>query len=86
VHFAERIRQEAGIATRAVGLIDDPDQAEAIVRDGKADLVAFARAILADPRWPWRAAETLGVPFHAISQYVRSMPTMAKWAGRNHPV
>jgi 2,4-dienoyl-CoA reductase-like NADH-dependent reductase (Old Yellow Enzyme family) len=86
VHFAERIRQEAGIATRAVGLIDDPDQAEAIVRDGKADLVAFARAMLADPRWPWRAAETLGVPFHAISQYVRSMPTMAKWVGRNHPV
>jgi len=80
VPFAARIRKEAGIPTRAVGLIDDPHVAERIVQDGKADVVAFARAMLADPRWPWRAAATLGVPFQPINQYARSMPTMMKWA------
>jgi 2,4-dienoyl-CoA reductase-like NADH-dependent reductase (Old Yellow Enzyme family) len=67
VPFAEKIRREAGIATRAVGLIDRPEDAEAIVAEGRADLVALARAILADPRWPWRAAATLGAPFDAAA-------------------
>jgi 2,4-dienoyl-CoA reductase-like NADH-dependent reductase (Old Yellow Enzyme family) len=80
VHFSEKIRREAGIVTRAVGLIDDPLQAEAIVRDGRADLVALARAVLADPRWPWRAAAVLGEPFEPVAQYARSKPTMLKWA------
>jgi 2,4-dienoyl-CoA reductase-like NADH-dependent reductase (Old Yellow Enzyme family) len=80
VPFAERIRREAGIVTRAVGLIDDPHQAEAIVAEGRADLVALARALLADPRWPWRAAATLGEKLHAPPQYLRSLPTMEKWA------
>src|SRR5690606_8420453 len=60
VPLAERIRRDAGIVTRAVGLITDPAEAEAIVAEGKADMVALARALLADPRWPWRAAATLG--------------------------
>ncbi len=80
VPFAERIRREAGIATRAVGLIDDPHQAEAIIAEGKADLVALARAMLADPRWPWRAAAELGAKFQPPPQYLRSAPTMEKWA------
>lgn len=80
VPFAERIRREAGIPTRAVGLIDDPHQAEAIIADGKADLVALARAMLADPRWPWRAAAELGAKFQPPPQYARSAPTMEKWA------
>ena len=78
--FAERIRREAGIATRAVGLIDMPEQAEAIVAEGRADMVALARALLADPRWPWRAAATLGESFAPPPQYLRSAPTMQKWA------
>lgn len=82
VHLAERIRREASIATRAVGLIDDPDVAESIVADGKADMVAFARAILADPRWPWRAALRLGAHFHPVHQYARCMPLVTKWAER----
>jgi 2,4-dienoyl-CoA reductase-like NADH-dependent reductase (Old Yellow Enzyme family) len=80
VPFAERIRRESGIVTRAVGLIDRPEDAEAIVADGRADLVALARAVLADPRWPWRAAATLGAPFETPPQYARSAPLMAKWA------
>ena len=80
VPFAEKIRREAGIATRAVGLIDRPEDAEAIVAEGRADLVALARAILADPRWPWRAAASLGAPFETPPQYARSAPLMTKWA------
>lgn len=79
VPFAERIRREADIVTRAVGMIVDPGQAEAIVAEGKADLVALARAVLADPRWPWRAAATLGAPIPAIAQYERAAPTLAHW-------
>jgi 2,4-dienoyl-CoA reductase-like NADH-dependent reductase (Old Yellow Enzyme family) len=80
VPFAERIRREAGIPTRAVGLITEPIMAEAIVAGESADLVAVGRAILADPRWPWRAAATLGAKYHPPLQYLRSMPTMDAWA------
>jgi 2,4-dienoyl-CoA reductase-like NADH-dependent reductase (Old Yellow Enzyme family) len=78
--FAEKIRREAGIVTRAVGLITEPEQAEAIVAEGKADVVALARAMLADPRWPWRAAAALGHEIKAPPQYLRAVPTMTKWA------
>jgi 2,4-dienoyl-CoA reductase-like NADH-dependent reductase (Old Yellow Enzyme family) len=60
VPFAERIRREAGIATAAVGLITTPEQADQIVREGKADLVFLARALLRDPYWPAHAAIALG--------------------------
>ncbi len=60
VPLAERIRREAGIATAAVGLITEPAQADAIVRDGRADLVLLARAVLNDPNWPLHAAKALG--------------------------
>ncbi len=56
VQFAEKVKREAGIATRAVGLIATPKQAETIVADGKADMVAMARAFLDDPHWGWHAA------------------------------
>lgn len=72
VHLAERIRREAGIAARAVGGIADPHQAEAIIAEGKADLVALATAFLSDPRWAWRAAETLGVAITYPPQYARA--------------
>ena len=54
--FAARVKQEAGIATRTVGLIAAPKQAEAIIAEGKADMVALARAFLDDPHWGWHAA------------------------------
>ena len=58
VPFAERVRQEADIATQAVGLIVTPQQAEEIVAKGRANLVAIGRAALEDPYWPanaWKA-------------------------------
>lgn len=60
VPLAEAIRREAGIATMAVGLITDPVQAEAIVAGGRADCVALARELIANPAWAYHAAVTLG--------------------------
>ncbi len=60
VPFAERVRREAGIATAAVGLITQPEQADEIVRSGKADVVLLAREFLRDPYWPAHAARKLG--------------------------
>jgi len=71
VPFAERVRREAGIATGAVGLIRSPDHAAEILANGRADLVLLARALLADPAWPMRAARTLGVALPWPPQYAR---------------
>ena len=73
VPFARRVK-EAGLPVIAVGLITEPGQAEAIVRDGDADLVAIARAALYDPRWPWHAAAALGAQVSAPRQFWRSQP------------
>ena len=59
IPFAERIRLEAGIATAAVGLITAPEQADEIVRNGRADLVALGRELLRRPYWPLNAARRL---------------------------
>jgi 2,4-dienoyl-CoA reductase-like NADH-dependent reductase (Old Yellow Enzyme family) len=56
----ERIRREADIPTGAVGLITEPEQADAIIREGRADLVFLARELLREPRWPLLAAHRLG--------------------------
>jgi 2,4-dienoyl-CoA reductase-like NADH-dependent reductase (Old Yellow Enzyme family) len=74
VPFAERIRQEAGLPTAAVGLITTPEQADHIVRQGQADAVMLARAMLRDPYWPLHAAEALGVPTDWPAQYLRAAP------------
>jgi 2,4-dienoyl-CoA reductase-like NADH-dependent reductase (Old Yellow Enzyme family) len=68
VPHAERIRVEAEIATMAVGLIVHADQADAILREGRADLVAIGREMLHNPNWPLDAALKLGVeaPFTAV--------------------
>ncbi len=79
VPFAARIRKEVGIATRAVGLIVDPHQAEAILATGEADMVALARGFLDDPHWVWHAAEALGAEAVYPPQYLRSKP--ATWPG-----
>ena len=60
VPFAARLRREAGVATAAVGMISEPDQAEGIVARGDADLVLLGRESLRDPYWPRRAAVALG--------------------------
>jgi 2,4-dienoyl-CoA reductase-like NADH-dependent reductase (Old Yellow Enzyme family) len=74
VPFAERIRVEAGVATGAVGLITTPQEADAIVREGRADAVVLARALLRDPYWPLHAAQALGVTMAWPPQYLRAAP------------
>ncbi len=71
VPLAARIRREAGIATGAVGLITGAQQADAIVREGRADAVLIARQSLRDPYWPLRAAKELGVDMEVPFQYRR---------------
>ncbi|MDX8526031.1 bifunctional salicylyl-CoA 5-hydroxylase/oxidoreductase [Mesorhizobium sp. MSK_1335] len=58
--FSDRIRNEVGMATMAVGNIYEPDHANSILMAGRADLVALARPHLADPYWTLHAAVTLG--------------------------
>jgi 2,4-dienoyl-CoA reductase-like NADH-dependent reductase (Old Yellow Enzyme family) len=74
VHLARSIRRATSMPTMAVGLITDVAQAEAIVASHDADLVAMARAMLWDPRWPWHAAAALGAQIHTPPQYWRSPP------------
>ena len=59
VPFAERVRREAGIKTMAVGLILEPQQAEAVIENGQADLIAIGRQALYDPNWPLHAERAL---------------------------
>ena len=79
VPFAEKVKKEAGIAVRAVGMIADPQQAEDIIASGKADMVALARGLLDNPRWVWHAAERFGVKLDYPPQYARSHSSL--WPG-----
>ncbi len=74
VAFAERIKREVPIAVMTVGMITEAGQAEEIVATGQADLVALARGMLYDPRWPWHAAAELGASVRVPPQYWRSQP------------
>ncbi|WP_118183782.1 NADH:flavin oxidoreductase/NADH oxidase [Paraburkholderia phosphatilytica] len=78
VPFARAIKEATGITTIAVGLITDPQHAERLISEGDADMVAMARAMLYDPRWPWHAAAQLGASVTAPPQYWRSQPREQK--------
>jgi anthraniloyl-CoA monooxygenase len=58
--FADRVRNEAGIATMAVGAIFEPDHVNSILMAGRADLCAIGRPHLANPHWTLHAAAMLG--------------------------
>lgn len=72
VPFAERIREETGMLTAAVGLIAEAKLAEAIVLGGKADLVFLGREILRNPYFPLKAAKVLGEEVEWPAQYLRA--------------
>ena len=74
VPFARTIRERTGVSTIAVGLITEPGQAEQILSNGEADLIALARGMLYDPRWGWHAAAALGARIDAPPQYWRAPP------------
>jgi 2,4-dienoyl-CoA reductase-like NADH-dependent reductase (Old Yellow Enzyme family) len=76
VPFAEAVRRESGLLTAAVGLITEPEQADAIVRDGRADIVLLARELLREPYWPLHAARALGHAAPVPDQYLRAYPQL----------
>ena len=74
VPFAEAIRKRAGIATGGVGLITSGEQAEAILTEGKADVVSLAREFLRDPYFPLHVAAQAGEKASWPVQYLRAAP------------
>ncbi|MFN8524418.1 MAG: NADH:flavin oxidoreductase/NADH oxidase [Chloroflexota bacterium] len=75
VPFAERVRQEAGVPTGAVGLITKAELADEILRNGRADVVLLARELLRNPYWPLYAAHELKVDVdYWPLQYQRARP------------
>jgi 2,4-dienoyl-CoA reductase-like NADH-dependent reductase (Old Yellow Enzyme family) len=81
---AEAVKRGAGVLVAAVGLITEPDQAQAIITEGRADLVLLARAVLRDPYWPMRAAVALGRvdAVRSPPQYDRAWGTIARMGMR----
>lgn len=77
--LADAIRKATGLPVRGVGLIATPHQAEAVLAEGKADMVAIARGFLDNPRWVWHAAEALGEAIAVPPQYGRA--TAKTWPG-----
>ncbi|MBV1795953.1 NADH:flavin oxidoreductase/NADH oxidase [Siccirubricoccus sp. G192] len=77
---AEAVRRGAKVPVAAVGLITEPDQAQAILNEGQADLILLARALLRDPYWPLHAAAALGrtEALRVPPQYERGWNTLGK--------
>lgn len=74
VQFAEAIKRKAGVLTGAVGLITDAHQSEAILQEGKADLIFIARELLRNPYFPQHAAQELQEEVKWPEQYERAKP------------
>ncbi len=72
--FSAAIRQRAGMATAAVGVITEPYQAETILVTGQADAVVIGREFLRDPYWPMHAAQQLHAEIRWPKQYERAKP------------
>ncbi|MDQ6808067.1 MAG: NADH:flavin oxidoreductase/NADH oxidase [Verrucomicrobiota bacterium] len=75
VRFARAVKEHAGIATAAVGMITSPAQADQIIREGQADMILMAREFLRDPYWPLHAARILGHEPSPPAQYGRAFLT-----------
>jgi 2,4-dienoyl-CoA reductase-like NADH-dependent reductase (Old Yellow Enzyme family) len=78
VPLARAVKSAVRMPVVAVGLITGFEQAEAILATGDADLIALARAVLYNPRWPWHAAAELGAKVRVPKQYLRSGPPRVK--------
>ena len=72
VPFAAQVKHATAATTMAVGMITDAHQAEAILQNGDADLIAMARAMLRNPHWAWHAAEVLNESATVVPQYLRA--------------
>jgi 2,4-dienoyl-CoA reductase-like NADH-dependent reductase (Old Yellow Enzyme family) len=79
VPFAEAVKKTTALKVRTVGMIAEATQAEEVVATNRADMIAMARAIIDDPRWPWHAAAQLGVEIPRPHPYARAAPR--HWPG-----
>ena len=78
VPLAQAVRQGAGIATMAVGQITEPRQAESILAEQKADMIAIARRLMFNPHWAWSAAAELGVFLKYPARYRNANPRIGQ--------
>lgn len=78
VPFAKIVKDKSGLPTMTVGLITEAQQAEDILQNGDADLIALARAFLYKPRWAWEAAAALGGTVSSNERYWRCLPREAQ--------
>lgn len=74
VHLATAVREATGVPTMTVGLITEPQHANQIITDGKADMVSLGRGMLFNPHWPWQAAAELGATLRGPRPYWRAAP------------
>lgn len=72
VPFAEAVRRSAPVLGAAVGYVSEPKHADALIRNGRADLVLLGRELLRNPYWPLHAALSLGEPAAVPVQYERA--------------
>ncbi len=72
--FAEAIKKHIDMPIMSVGEITQAQQANQIIQNGQADLVAIGRAMLYNPRWTWHAATELNVDLTYPNQYLRCRP------------
>jgi len=79
VPFAEAVKKATTLKVRTVGMIAEATQAEEVIATNRADMIAMARAIIDDPRWPWHAAAQLGVEIPRPHPYARAAPR--QWPG-----
>ncbi|GGL49860.1 NADH:flavin oxidoreductase/NADH oxidase [Wenxinia marina] len=85
VGLAEEVRRRSGLPTMAVGMILTGRQAEDILAEGRADMVAIGRAALDDPRWPRHALQSLGARPDYPRPYWRSGPDIWRGYAAVHP-
>jgi anthraniloyl-CoA monooxygenase len=83
--FSDRIRNEVGIATMAVGNIYEPDHVNSILMAGRADLCCLARPHLADPYWTLHAAARQGVMVDWPEPYYAGRDQLVRLAARAEP-
>jgi len=83
---AAAVKSKGGVVTFAAGNIADATQAEEIVASGQADVVALARAILDNPRWPWHAADRLGAKIVYPKQFERVAASLWRMARVARPL
>jgi 2,4-dienoyl-CoA reductase-like NADH-dependent reductase (Old Yellow Enzyme family) len=78
IPLADAVRAGSGVTTMAVGQITEPQQAEGILADGKADMIAIGRRLMFDPHWAWKAATEFGVFLKYPARYRNANPRIGQ--------